>query len=251
MTNKIKLTDFDSADTATDHLIVLGAFENIISAIKVLREEYIRFKEAQHAGKATEPKPSPKTRLRALKNETDRPASDAGRANHAEAVPDREIKLSSGERDVLISIAQHNDFINTDRVSVLTMLKRSTRDLYLQRLRRVGFITGGSNTLEATDAAYDWLGPDYEPLATGEALRNAWLEYLPSGEAKLLAILITGSVLHWQTRGMGIMLRDTLSEGTGLKRSTRDLYLQNLKRRKLITTHPGGGVAASIDLFRE
>lgn len=146
--------------------------------------------------------------------------------------------LSKGERAVLIACAQHQpNGCTREQLSILTGYKRSTRDAYIQRLREKGQVDTDGAQILATDAGVATLGSDFEPLPTGSALREHWLERLSRGEAAILRILCDSYP--------GQVPRDELSQLTGLARSSRDAYLQRLQARQLVKTDRGGAVAAS------
>ncbi len=148
--------------------------------------------------------------------------------------------LGSGERKVLTAIAQHQDGVTREQITVLTGYKRSSRDTYLQRLRQAEFISLNGERIYATDAGIDALGGGFAPLPTGAELRDYWLTKLPEGERKLLEVLVN-RYPDWVEREM-------LSDATGYKRSSRDTYLQRLRSRELIETS-GSAVRASERLF--
>lgn len=137
--------------------------------------------------------------------------------------------LPKGERTVLIAIAQHPDGVTREQITQLTGYKRSTRDLYIQHLRADGFV---DEDLRATDAGREALGPDFDPLPTGHALYEYWIDRLSRGEASVLEKVAC--------RYPEIVPREEISDATGYKRSTRDLYIQHLATRKLVTTPPSG-----------
>jgi len=149
--------------------------------------------------------------------------------------------LPAGERAVLTVIAQHPDGCTREQLSVIAGYKRSTRNLYLQRLASRGFISRDDTVdlIMATDEGIAALG-DFEPLPTGVALRDYWLDRLPEGERKLLTI-----ICDFYPAMIG---RDKLGDEAGYKRSTRNLYLQKLASRKLISAD-SVGVRASRILF--
>lgn len=147
--------------------------------------------------------------------------------------------LPEGERKILTAIAQGSDGATREQLSVVTGYKRSSRDTYLQRLGAKGFVTNGGGMLRATAEGIAALGSDFEPLPTGAALLEHWLDRLPEGERKILALV---------ARGRGAVSRDELSELTGYKRSSRDTYIQRLSARRLLTTDRDG-VTASKELF--
>lgn len=152
-----------------------------------------------------------------------------------------DMKLPVGERAVLIVCAQYPGGADKKQISILTSYKRSTRDAYIQRLREKGFVNDSGAVVEITQDGMNSLGPDFEPLPTGQALQEYWLDKLPEGEAKILELLIAVS-------GKPIE-RDTLDSQTGYARSSRDAYLQRLKARQLVEIVSRGEVRASEVLF--
>jgi hypothetical protein len=147
--------------------------------------------------------------------------------------------LPAGERAVLTAIAQHTDGVTREQLTILTGYKRSTRDLYLQKLGRRGYI-GGNGLIVATDEGLEALGSDFQPLPTGDALREHWLTKLPVGER----VVFEAVVASWPKP----LSRDDISAATNYQRSTRDLYIQKLGRRRLVTADRDG-VRASDMLF--
>lgn len=150
-------------------------------------------------------------------------------------------KLSPGERAILTAVAQHPDGVTGEQLSVLTTYKRSSRDTYLQKLRSAGLVDRNGGSHVVTEEGHAVLGPDFEPLPTGAALRQHWLETLGGGERVLLEEIIGAHP--------GSISRTVLDERTGYKRSSRDTYLQKLKARKLIVAVDRGEVRASDTLF--
>jgi uncharacterized protein len=158
-------------------------------------------------------------------------------ANHPAAGPGQD--LPKGERAVLTAVAQHADGVTREQLTVLTGYKRSTRDAYVQRLRERGHVVDGER-IKATQAGVDALGGDFEPLPTGDALREHWLKRLPEGERLVLQVLVSAYPKTVE--------REAISEATGYKRSTRDAYLQRLGARRLVTIDRDG-VRAAEELF--
>ena len=148
-------------------------------------------------------------------------------------------KLGKGEAKVLTAIAQHEEGVDREQVTVLTGYKRSTRDAYIQRLSGAGLVDVGP-PIKATSEGIAALGPGFEPLPTGEELREYWLDRLPAGEKAVLEAVLGSYPTPVD--------RDTISDVTTYKRSTRDAYIQRLKARQLVTVS-GAGVAASDKLF--
>lgn len=148
--------------------------------------------------------------------------------------------LPSGERTVLIAIAQHHGGVTREQLTVLTGYKRSTRDAYIQRMREKALIQQSGDFIAATDLGVETLGPDFEPLPTGIALRDYWLSRLPDGEAKVLHHAIAAYPKP--------VARDYISAATNYARSSRDAYIQRLKSRRLVVA-TSSGVTASPILF--
>lgn len=148
--------------------------------------------------------------------------------------------LPKGERLCLIAIAQHENGVTRQQLTVLTGYKRSTRDAYLQRLREKQMTADQGGRIIATRSGVDILGDDYDPLPKGEDLQRHVLDTLPKGERDVLAVLIPAYPESVD--------RDTISDATGYKRSTRDAYIQRLSTRELVAADRGM-VRASEDLF--
>lgn len=148
--------------------------------------------------------------------------------------------LPKGEKLILIAVAQYPDGADREQLSILTGYKRSTRDAYIQRLGERGFIEVGPS-IRPTDAGVEALGSDYEPLPTGEDLQAYWIGRLPAGERAVLQVLIDAHP--------SAVSRDTISDKTEYKRSTRDAYIQRLDARKLIDASRSGEVRAAEGLF--
>lgn len=177
---------------------------------------------------------------------TPRPSSyQAPRARSPRAVsagnPGAAGELGSGERRVLAAVAQHAAAgVTREQLTVLTGYKRSSRDTYLQRLGARGLVAFGQ-FITVTQAGLDELGPDFEPLPTGDALLEYWRGKLPVGERACLEVLVAAYP--------GDVERDAITEATKYQRSSRDTYLQRLRSRQLITEPSRGLVRASEALF--
>lgn len=158
----------------------------------------------------------------------------------AASVLTRPSTLPEGEKKCLIVAAQVGSGATREQITILSGYKRSTRDAYIQRLSQKGYVIVSGGLVSATAEGIAALGSDYEPLPTGRELQDYWLERLPEGEAKVLRV-----ALNYYPRGVD---RDTISQQTDYKRSTRDAYIQRLGVRKLIAAS-GGLVTASENLF--
>lgn len=149
-------------------------------------------------------------------------------------------EMAKGERAILIACAQH-DGCTREHLTALTGYKRSSRDAYISRLQAKGYVRAAMGKINATQEGINVLGPDYEPLPTGEDLRRHLLNTLPDGEKRIFAVLV-GSFPE-------SVEREELSNSTGYKRSSRDAYLSRLARRELVDITQAGFVRASQKLF--
>lgn len=149
--------------------------------------------------------------------------------------------LPRGERAVLTAAAQYDDGVTKEQLTVLTGYKRSSRDAYIQRLREKGFVEDTSGRVLATDEGVSALGDGFEPLPTGDRLREHWMQRLPEGERKVMEVLIGQ---HPQP-----VDREAIDAATGYKRSSRDAYLQRLGAKRLVEPVGRGEVKASDELF--
>ncbi len=149
--------------------------------------------------------------------------------------------MPEGEHKILVAVGQHNGRpVSRQELTILTGYKRSTRDAYLARLTSKALVECDAAGATLTAMGLDKLGHTFQPLPTGDALREHWLTRLPRGERQLFQILC----LAWPKP----QTRDSLSEQTGYKRSSRDAYLSRLLTRQLIIAD-GGVVKAADKLF--
>ena len=155
-------------------------------------------------------------------------------------LPGNKTRLGIGERRVLTAIAQHQEGVQRDQLTVLTGYKRSTRDAYIQRLRVAGFVEDDNEGIRVTPDGMTALPADWKPLPTGDALLAYWRQHLPAGERGVLEAVVAAYP--------DVISRPAIEEATGFKRSTRDAYLQRLRARKLILDSRDG-IRASEALF--
>ena len=149
--------------------------------------------------------------------------------------------IPKGEKAILIACSQYPDGADRSQLTVLTGYKRSSRDAYIARLKEKGFVTTAGNNVFATESGTVALGDDFEQLPTGEALRLYWMNRLPEGERKIMCAIFEYDPAYGVSR-------DTLTDHTGYKRSSRDAYIARLKAKKLVETI-GTVVKASDHLF--
>jgi hypothetical protein len=119
------------------------------------------------------------------------------------------------------------------------MIRRARR-VYIARAKDKGYLDIRGDLIVATEAGVTAL-PDFEPLPTGQALQDYWLQRLPIGEKAVLQVAIDA---HPQ-----FVDRDVITERTGYKKSSRDAYISRLAAKELLETPQGGGVKASDNLF--
>jgi len=188
----------------------------------------VRAKGIPAAPRERAPRPAPAPRRAAAPRE--RPSSFEPTAD-----------LARGERQILTAVAQHEGGVTREQLSVLTAYKRSSRDTYLQKLGARGLVHTDGGVIRVTDEGLDALGPDFEPLPTGDELREHWLARLPQGERIILEKVIEAYP--------DAITREELSDATDYKRSSRDTYLQKLGARRLVVSEGRGSVRASDELF--
>jgi hypothetical protein len=167
----------------------------------------------------------------------ERPVGQRGPAYREPVATNGNGSLPEGERKILIAVAQFDDCPKED-LTTLTGFKRSTRDAYILRLRNKGFVNDNGRTVTPTQEGMDALG-EFEPLPTGAALREYWIQRLPEGERRILELLIQ----HYPNE----LRREHIDDETGFKRSTRDAYLLRMRPKRIIDI--GAGVKASDKLF--
>ncbi|HEC66417.1 MAG TPA: DUF87 domain-containing protein [bacterium] len=149
--------------------------------------------------------------------------------------------MGIGEKKILTAMAQYEEGMTRQHITVLTGYKRSSRDVYIQRLRSRGFVQVVGDKLSATQEGIEELGPDYKLLPTGAALQEHLIKTLPMGERKILSLLIDSYP--------SAVDRDVISESTGYQRSSRDVYIQRLTARNLVVTEGRGIIKAAEQLF--
>jgi hypothetical protein len=150
-------------------------------------------------------------------------------------------RLPVGELRILKAAAQYEEGAGRDQLSILAGYKRSSRDAYIARLQARGYVEIRDGQVIATQSGITALGSDFETLPQGSALADYWLARLPTGEKKILEILL-------RAPGAGVE-RQQLSEETGYQRSSRDAYLARLAARRLVVPVGPGAVKAAELLF--
>lgn len=140
--------------------------------------------------------------------------------------------LGAGERRVLAAVAIAREQGTTRAgISVAVDLKKSTRDLYLQRLTRAGLVEVRGGRVFASPAGLEAVGDELERIPTGRDLVPFWRARLSGGELAIFDAVVAGA-----------REREALGAEAGLKKSTRDLYVQRLIRREILVADGPGRV---------
>jgi len=151
-------------------------------------------------------------------------------------------KLAAGERKVLTAIAQYPSGVSNETLTVLTGYRQTSRYEYTRKLKAAGYITDQGSKWFISDAGLRILGTDYEPLPTGAALRDYWLNRLRGGELAIFKALLG----HWpNTVELG-----RLGEEIGYKQTSRYEFLRKLKARKLVEFIGPRDVRANPELYQ-
>lgn len=153
-----------------------------------------------------------------------------------------EVHMPPGERAVLTAAIQHSG-VERKNLTVLTGYKRSSRDAYISRLLDKGLIRLQGSMVLPTETGIALLAGEADPLPVGRELIEFWMDRLPEGEKKTLAVLLKAG-------GQNIP-RSKIDDETGYRRSSRDAYLSRLKARGLVEFTGAGTVKASDLLFPE
>lgn len=195
-------------------------------------------KQATAPKPAIAPQPTRHAIIAPKKFEKEARVAEAVLDFYAEKVS-QDAPLGKGERLCLIAIAQHTEGVERDTITQITGYKRSSRDAYLQRLRNRGYINDGQ-VITATPEGIAALGNDYEPLPTGSALLQYWMQRLPAGERSVLSVAVDSYPTP--------VPREVVDKKTGYKRSSRDAYIRRLQNRRLLE-QGSRAIKASDKLF--
>jgi hypothetical protein len=125
-----------------------------------------------------------------------------------------DIKLSSGQRKVLMALAQYPDGRTDSQVAILTIYASGTGGFnnIIGSLRTAGFIEGGKGNLRITQAGLDALG-HFDPLPTGHDLLNHWLPKL--GKAEKLILTTLAKVYPESMTDEDVASKTSYAAGTG------------------------------------
>lgn len=150
---------------------------------------------------------------------------------------------TGGKRRILIALAQYPGGMAARRLSLLTGISASggTWRTYLGELRSAGYVDGGSSSMKITGIGRAVLG-DFEPLPTGEALREYWRTRLgDSGKRKIFDVVVAAYP--------EALTYEQVSHETNIVQSggTWRTYIGELRGLELITGR--GDLRAADELF--
>lgn len=151
-------------------------------------------------------------------------------------------KLPKAERSILTVLAQYPAGRTKVQIAILSSYSSSssTFDNALGALRSVGYITKGGELTQITEAGAAALG-SWEPLPTGRALVDHWLDKLGKAERAILAACVERYPGHFSKEDLGAAVNYSTSS------STFDNALGKLRTLELIQR--GAEIRASEDLF--
>lgn len=171
-----------------------------------------------------------------------RPApKPSAQRNGTRVVASADVELPRGEAAILKALAMYPDGCTHAQIGVLTGYKETSRRTYLQRLASQGYSTTRNGRICATAAGIHALGAEFEPLPTGQALRDYWFQHLPEGERRVLDVVVRAYPDPIEA--------SAIDEAVGYKETSRRTYLQRLSARELVETYGRGQVRASDTLF--
>jgi hypothetical protein len=137
-----------------------------------------------------------------------------------------DFKLGLGEKTVLIAIAQHPEGISRSDIMVLSGYRETSAYSYLKRLNASGCISKNGEMYVITSQGIEVLGDDFNPLPTGEALREHLLNTLPEGEKRLFSIFLESYPDPVEFT--------ILQEKSGYKETSVYSYIKRLSAQKII-----------------
>lgn len=150
-------------------------------------------------------------------------------------------KLRGGELKVLIACAQHPDGIQKDHLMALVDYRRTSINTFIGNLSRKGYLIVSADKIWITDTGKEALGDDYEPLPTGDELRNYWHNRLSGGERGVFDLVVSAYP--------NSVSKDLIEETTGYKKTSVNTFVGNLVRKRLIVDAGNRSISASDNLF--
>lgn len=151
------------------------------------------------------------------------------------------VNLPTGEAAILTALAMYPGGCDHGKIAVLTGYKETSRRTYLTKLASRGYCTNSGGRSYATPDGIAALGDRFEPLPTGDALREYWLRRLPEGERKILSVLLD---FHPDS-----VDASAIDKATGYRETSRRTYLTKLSARDLAVSLGRGQWRAADTLF--
>ncbi len=149
--------------------------------------------------------------------------------------------LNSGERKVMIAVAQYPEGVTRETLKVLTGYRATSLYEYSRSVVAKGCAELRGDLLIPTQHGVATLGTDYEPLPTGDALVEHWRSRLTGGERKIFEIVITDAPQP--------VSRERIMEVTGFKGTSTYEYTRMLKARRVVVDS-GNGIEAAPEFFK-
>ncbi len=207
----------------------LRGYTAFLDEIKTLLSKVVHHPRYDVARRVQTPTPQPTRAVKSAYSREEFERDQFGNQN----------KIGAGERRILTVLAQYPAGKATLPLAHLAGYTVNGHfNNMLGFLRSQGLITKGQ-PVQLTEAGRTVLGP-FEPLPTGEALRQYWLNKLGTGEARILGILIicypegldtaalareSGYTVNGHFNNMLGHLRSIgLAEGRGLVRASSTLF---------------------------
>lgn len=145
-------------------------------------------------------------------------------------------EIPAGERKLMVGIAQRGN-ATVRQLVLLSGLKTSSVKTYLARSSRRGLIAAEGDRYVLTEQGREIVG-DAPPLPTGKSLRDYWINDVPEGEGRILAILVERypeSVTPYELIAL-----------TDYQASSVKTYVGRLKARDLVDIENGNPKAAEM-----
>lgn len=164
-------------------------------------------------------------------------------ARRQELRQDPGAKIEFGLRHILIALAQHYQGLSARQIGVRIGMS-STSDTFATHLgkgRSYGWIEGSRDLLRLTSEGGQALG-SYDPLPSGKALLDYWLDQLVGGAARILAELAKAYPKSLDAEELG--RRAELSASSGTFRT----YLGKLRILELVDG-PRASLTATKEFF--
>lgn len=150
--------------------------------------------------------------------------------------------LPKGEEVILTALIQYPNGMSGRQISAITGYAQQTRDVYVTKLVGRGLVARDRpGHVVAIQPEASRALPVIEPLPTGQALRDFWLQRLSKGESSILQVVMDA----YPNEIDG----PTVSEKTGYAQQTRDVYVTKMIGKEIIDRVKPGWLRASDTLF--